>query len=147
MPNISNRARIDQMFQVTTLCWMTISATIGAENREIGANWVQLIRAKDGNPSGRDYDPSTRRCSSACCPGITHAVKPGWRPFPTPSAGAKSEDLRPGAAADPQHWAHNKPFTDDDAYHAPSTQANVSWRSSTPRRRRESASCASPCAV
>lgn len=119
MPNISNRARIDQMFQVTTpVLDDFISATIGAENREMGANWVELIRAKDGNPSGRDYDPFDPQIQfRMLSEGITHAVKPGWRPF-RDAIGRQGETYAQELRQTRNDWAHNKPFTDDDAYRA-----------------------------
>ena len=58
---VSNRDRIDQMFQVMAPALDDfISLVIGQADSALGADWVKLVKDKDarnGAPAGRTYDP------------------------------------------------------------------------------------------
>ena len=67
---LSNRDRIDQMFQVIAPALDDfISSVIGQADPALGAVWTKLVQAKDvknGAPATRPTTRSTRRFSSGC---------------------------------------------------------------------------------
>ena len=67
---LSNRDRIDRMFQVMAPALDDfISSVIGQADPALGAAWTKLVQGKDvknGAPLTRPTTRSTRRSSSAC---------------------------------------------------------------------------------
>ncbi len=68
---ISNRDRIDRMFQVMAPALDDfIASVIGQGDPALGAAWMKLVQAKDAkngaNPGTRPTIRSTRNCSSGC---------------------------------------------------------------------------------
>jgi len=114
---LSNRDRIGKMFELLAPALDDyISSVIGAVDPAVGAQWIKLIEARDGD-SGRAYDPldpsaQLRMLTDA---SITTHVKPRWYPF-SDTLGRIGEafDTELKNARNP--WAHNGSFTDDDAY-------------------------------
>ncbi len=120
---LSNRDRIDRMFQVMAPAVDDfISATIGQLDAASGADWVKLVEAKDvrnGAPAGKVYDPLDPQVQFRILTetNITNNYKPGWYPF-TQTVGRAGETFASELRGVRNDWAHNGTFTDDDAYRA-----------------------------
>jgi len=114
---LSNRDRIGKMFEVLAPPLDDyISSVIGAVEPSAGANWVELVAAKDGHP-GKVYDPldpymQLRILTESA---ITTHVKPRWYPF-SDTLGRVGEAFATELKGARNTWAHNGSFTDDDAY-------------------------------
>jgi len=114
---LSNRDRIGKMFEILAPPLDDyISSVIGAVEPSAGANWVELVAAKDGHP-GKVYDPldpymQLRMLTESA---ITTHVKPRWYPF-SDTLGRVGEAFATELKGARNTWAHNGSFTDDDAY-------------------------------
>lgn len=119
---LSNRDRIGKMFEIMApVLDDFISTVIGKESPQIGAQWADLVKAKDaknGAPPGKVYDPLDPHVQlRMLSENVTGQVKPGWFPFndvlsrAQQSYATELRDVR-------NSWAHNGSFTDDDAYRA-----------------------------
>lgn len=119
----SNRDRIEKMFQVLAPALDDfISGVIGQQSKELGADWVSLVRAKDakkGAPASKAYDPLDPQVQFRMLTeiSITTNIKPGWRPF-ADAVGRTGETFASELREVRNTWAHNGAFTDDDAYRA-----------------------------
>lgn len=114
---LSNRDRVGKMFEIIAPALDDyISSVIGAVDASAGANWVQLVVARDGN-SGRDYDPLDPQCQLRMLTdsSITTHVKPRWYPF-SDTLGRVGEAFATELKNARNAWAHNGSFSDDDAY-------------------------------
>jgi predicted AAA+ superfamily ATPase len=118
---LSNRDRIDRMFQVMApVVDDFISGVIGQADPAMGADWTNLVKAKDQKnaaPSGKTYEPMDpqvqfRMLTEA---NITSGHKPGWYPF-NQALGKAGESFAIELREVRNNWAHNGTFTDDDAY-------------------------------
>lgn len=84
---VSNRDRIDQMFQVMAPALDDfISLVIGQADSALGADWVKLVKDKDarnGAPAGRTYDPLDPQVQFRILTetNITSSHQPRWYPF------------------------------------------------------------------
>ncbi|CCW13718.1 Swt1 family HEPN domain-containing protein [Rhodococcus aetherivorans] len=120
---LSNRDRIDRMFQVLAPALDDfISTVIGQGDPALGAVWTKLVQAKDsksGAPSTKAYDALDPQVQFRILAegSITAAFKPGWYPF-TKAIGRSGETFARELREVRNTWAHNGTFTDDDAYRA-----------------------------
>jgi predicted AAA+ superfamily ATPase len=116
---VSNRDRIGKLFEVMSPALDDyISSVIGAVDPSAGANWVQLVAAKDGH-AGKVYDPLDPQVQLRMLTesSITTNVKPRWYPF-SDTLGRVGEAFATELKNARNTWAHNGSFTDDDAYRA-----------------------------
>lgn len=116
---VSNRDRVGKMFEVIAPAVDDyISSVIGAVDPSAGANWVQLVAAKDGH-EGKVYDPLDPQVQLRMLTesSITTNVKPRWYPF-SDTVGRVGEAFATELKNARNTWAHNGSFTDDDAYRA-----------------------------
>lgn len=116
---LSNRDRIGKLFEVIAPALDDyISSVIGAIDAAAGANWVQLVAAKDGH-AGKVYDPLDPQVQLRMLTesSITTNVKPRWYPF-SDTLGRVGEAFATELKNARNTWAHNGSFSDDDAYRA-----------------------------
>jgi len=120
---LSNRDRIDRMFQVMAPALDDfISTVIGQVDPAMGAEWTKLVQGKDlknGVPAGKIYDPLDSQVQYRMLTegNITGGYKQGWYPF-NQSLGKAGESFAIELREVRNNWAHNGTFTDDDAYRA-----------------------------
>ncbi|WP_163540895.1 Swt1 family HEPN domain-containing protein [Occultella kanbiaonis] len=117
---LTNIQRVGKMFELLAPPLETfIEQTVAPELPE-GASWVHLVelRDKDNGITGKSYHPGDPHVQlRLITEGITNQVKRGWWPFRAvlsrvhESYASELRDYR-------NAWAHNKPFSDDDAYRA-----------------------------
>lgn len=116
---LSNRERVGKMFEIIAPALDDyISSVIGAVDPSAGANWVQLVAAKDGQ-AGRLHDPLDPQVQLRILTetAITTNVKPRWYPF-SDTLGRVGEAFATELKNARNTWAHNGSFSDDDAYRA-----------------------------
>ncbi len=119
---LSNRDRIERMFQVMAPALDDfISSVVGQADQALGASWATLVEAKDakGGAAGKTYDPRDPQVQLRMLTesSITAGFRPKWYPF-NDSLGRAGESLASEMREVRNDWAHNKPFSDDDAYRA-----------------------------
>jgi hypothetical protein len=118
---LSNRDRIDRMFQVMAPALDDfISAVIGQVDPALGADWTKLVQSKDLKNSvstGKIYDPRDPQVQFRMLTesNITGGHRPGWYPF-NQAVGKAGESFAIELREVRNNWAHNGTFTDDDAY-------------------------------
>src|SRR5689334_15191450 len=120
---LSNRDRIDRMFQVLAPALDDfISTVVGQGDPSLGAVWTKLVQAKDsknGAPSTKTYDALDPQVQFRILTegNITGGFKAGWYPF-NQAIGRTGETFASELREVRNEWAHNGTFTDDDAYRA-----------------------------
>ncbi len=120
---LSNRDRIDRMFRIIAPALDDfISSVIGQTNRELGAEWIKLVQAKDvknGAPADKVYDPLDPQVQFRMLTegNITSSYKQGWYPF-SREVGRAGETFASELREVRNDWAHNRSISDDDAYRA-----------------------------
>ncbi|MCM3921232.1 Swt1 family HEPN domain-containing protein [Frankia sp. AiPs1] len=120
---LSNRDRIDQMFQILAPALDDfISSVIGQADPALGAEWTKLVQAKDlknGGSAAKTYDPLDPQVQFRLLTEgkITSGYRPGWYPF-NQTVGRAGETFASELRDVRNTWAHNGSFTDDDAYRA-----------------------------
>ena len=120
---LSNRDRIDRMFQVIAPALDDfISSVIGQADPAMGAKWTKLVQGKDvknGVPADKAYDPLDPQVQFRMLTegNITGGFKHGWYPF-NQALGRPGETFASELREVRNEWAHNGTFTDDDAYRA-----------------------------
>ncbi|MDR7161770.1 Swt1 family HEPN domain-containing protein [Arthrobacter sp. BE255] len=118
---LSNRDRIDRMFQVMApVLDDFISTVIGQAAPETGAEWTKLVHGKDlknNGPVGKIYDPRDPQVQLRMLTegNITGGHRQGWYPF-NQVLGKAGESFAIELREVRNNWAHNGTFTDDDAY-------------------------------
>ncbi|MEO5316324.1 Swt1 family HEPN domain-containing protein [Pseudarthrobacter sp. CC12] len=118
---LSNRDRIDRMFQVMAPALDSfISVVIGQADQAMGAEWTKLVQGKDlknNVPSGRVYDPLDPQVQFRMLTegNITGGYQQGWYPF-NQALGKAGESFAIELREVRNNWAHNGTFSDDDAY-------------------------------
>ncbi len=119
---LSNRDRIDRMFQVMAPALDDfISTVIGQGDPALGAVWTKLVQEKDVKNGiiGKQYGPRDPQVQFRMLTEgtITGGFKTGWYPF-NQALGRAGETFASELREVRNDWAHNSPFTDDDAYRA-----------------------------
>lgn len=120
---LSNRDRIDRMFQVMAPALDDfISTVVGQGDPSLGAVWTKLVQTKDsknGAPSTKTYEALDPQLQFRIMTegNITAGFKPGWYPF-NQAIGRTGETFASELREVRNEWAHNGTFTDDDAYRA-----------------------------
>lgn len=121
---VSNRDRIDRMFQVMAPELDDyIASVIGQSAPALGAQWVALVQSRDSKKGGpaanKTYDPLDPQVQLRMLTegSITASQKPGWYPF-NDSLGRAGETYASELREVRNIWAHNGTFSDDDAYRA-----------------------------
>lgn len=117
---MSNRDRVNKMFETAAPVLDAFLQKTLAENLPDGAEWTLLVAARDEERgiNGKEYsrtDPQVQL--RMLTENIPHQLKPGWYPFDgllSPVHKSYASELRKYR----DDFAHNKPFTDDDAYRA-----------------------------
>jgi predicted AAA+ superfamily ATPase len=117
---LSNRDRIGQFFEVLAASLGDFIAGAVSDEIQPGQSWTSLVAARDLKKgiAGKEYSESDPQVQlRMLTENIPHQVKPGWYPFDGKlsrvhqSYASELRDVRDA-------WAHNKPFSDDDAYRA-----------------------------
>ena len=115
---ISNRDRIGRTFELLAPALDDfIGGSVAAQLPE-GASWTALVAMKDEKKGvdGKDYerlDPQVQL--RMLTENIPHSIKSGWYPFDD-AIGRVGQGYAKELREARNDWAHNKSFTDDDAY-------------------------------
>ena len=115
---ISNRDRIGSMFELLAPALDDFIADSVAGQLPEGASWTALVAMKDKKKGvdGKDYerlDPQVQL--RILTENIPHNIKSGWYPFDD-AIGRVGQGYAKELREARNDWAHNKSFTDDDAY-------------------------------
>jgi hypothetical protein len=117
---MSNRDRVNKMFEIAApVLDAFLQETLSADLPD-SAHWTLLVAARDEEKGikGKQYsrtDPQVQL--RMLTENIPHQLKPGWYPFD----GLLSQVHKSYASELRKYrddFAHNKPFSDDDAYRA-----------------------------
>jgi Swt1-like HEPN/Protein of unknown function (DUF499) len=116
----SNRDRVNKMFETAAPAFDAFLQKTLADKLTDGADWTLLVAARDEQKGilGKEYsraDPQVQL--RMLTENIPHQLKPGWYPFD----GLLSQVHKSYASELRKYrddFAHNKPFSDDDAYRA-----------------------------
>jgi predicted AAA+ superfamily ATPase len=98
-----------------------IAGAVGSQLPE-GASWATLVAMKDKKKGievdGRKYDALDPQVQlRMLTENIPHNLKPGWYPFDD-AIGRVGQGYSKELREARNDWAHNRSFTDDDAYRA-----------------------------
>ena len=115
---ISNRDRIGKTFELLAPALDDFIARSVAPRLSEGASWTELVASKDKKKGikGRDYhalDPQLQL--RMLTENIPHTLEPGWYPFDD-AIGRVGQGYCKELREARNDWAHNKSFSDDDAY-------------------------------
>nr|HMT06305.1 Swt1 family HEPN domain-containing protein [Solirubrobacterales bacterium] len=113
-----NRDRIGKMFGILAPELDRFIAGAVEPELEDGVTWEKLVALKDakkGKPGGEyeRLDPQVQL--RFLTENVPHKIKPGWYPFDdqlSPTQRSFASELRDARNS----WAHNKSYSDDDAY-------------------------------
>ena len=116
----SNRDRIGKMFELMAPALDEFIALAVAAELPEKASWAALVAMKDKkkgiDAAGRDYDPRDPQVQlRMLTENIPHNLKPGWYPFDD-AIGRVGQGYAKELREARNQWAHNKSFSDDDAY-------------------------------
>src|SRR4051794_9155826 len=114
----SNRDRIGRMFELLAPALDEFIARSVASEVPEGASWPALVAMKDKKKGieGKEYerlDPQVQL--RMLTENIPHNLKPGWYPFDD-AIGRVGQGYSKELREARNDWAHNKSFSDDDAY-------------------------------
>jgi hypothetical protein len=114
----SNRDRVGGMFELMAPALNAFIQQSVSSNLEDGQPWVNLVAAKDEKKgiTGKKYsatDPQVQL--RMLTENIASSFKPKWYPF-NDSLGHVGQSYAKELRDYRGKWAHNEPFTDDDAY-------------------------------
>jgi hypothetical protein len=114
----SNRDRVGKMFELLAPALDDFIARSVAPQLPEGASWTGLVALKDKQKGieGKDYqrlDPQVQL--RMLTENIPHNLKAGWYPFDD-AIGRVGQGYSKELREARNEWAHNKSFTDDDAY-------------------------------
>src|SRR3954451_22729530 len=115
---LSNRDRIGKMFELLAPAFDDfIARAVGPQLRP-GTSWTVLVKLKDEKKGieGKEYerlDPQVQL--RMLTENIPHTLKAGWYPFDD-AIGRVGQGYSRELREARNDWAHNKSFTDDDAY-------------------------------
>ncbi len=115
---ISNRDRIGKMFELLAPALDEFIARSVAAKLPEGASWTGLVAMKDKKKGvdGKEYerlDPQVQL--RMLTENIPHNLSAGWYPFDD-AIGRVGQGYSKELREARNDWAHNKSFTDDDAY-------------------------------
>lgn len=118
---ISNRDRIGRMFELMAPALDEFIARSVAPRLPDGASWTSLVAMKDkkklvGGKGGKEYhhlDPQVQL--RMLTENIPHDLDPGWYPFDD-AIGRVGQGYCKELREARNEWAHNRSFSDDDAY-------------------------------
>src|SRR4051812_12758887 len=114
----SNRDRIGKMFELAAPALDNFISRSVAFQLPEGATWTSLVEMKDKKRgiSGKEYlrlDPQVQL--RMLTENIPHNLKTGWYPFDD-AIGRVGQGYAKELREARNDWAHNKSFSDDDAY-------------------------------
>ena len=115
---ISNRDRIGRMFELLAPALDDFIARSVAPQLPEGASWTALVAMKDKKKGieGKEYDRLDPQVQlRMLTENIPHNLKPGWYPFDD-AIGRVGQGYSKELREARNDWAHNKSFSDDDAY-------------------------------
>ena len=115
---ISNRDRVGRMFELLAPSLDEFISSAVAPALTEGSSWTSLVALKDKNKGveGKDYhqlDPQVQL--RMLTENIPNNVKQGWYPFDD-AIGRVGQGYSKELREARNDWAHNKSFSDDDAY-------------------------------
>jgi Swt1-like HEPN/Protein of unknown function (DUF499) len=115
---ISNRDRVGSMFELLAPPLDDFIARSVAPVLKEGGSWTSLVALKDNKKgaAGKDYhelDPQVQL--RMLTENIPNSVKQGWYPFDD-AIGRVGQGYSKELREARNDWAHNKSFSDDDAY-------------------------------
>jgi len=115
---ISNRDRIGKMFELLAPALDEFIARSVATKLPEGASWTALVAMKDKKKGveGKEYDRLDPQVQlRMLTENIPHNLSAGWYPFDD-AIGRVGQGYSKELREARNDWAHNKSFTDDDAY-------------------------------
>src|ERR1039457_5123407 len=115
---ISNRDRIGRTFELLAPALDDFIAGSVAAQLPEGAPWTALVAMKDKKKGvdGKDYEPLDPQVQlRMLTENIPHSLKAGWYPFDD-AIGRVGQGYSKELREARNDWAHNKSFSDDDAY-------------------------------
>jgi hypothetical protein len=115
---ISNRDRVGKMFELLAPALDDFIARAVTSELTDGASWSALVAMKDNKKGieGKEYDRLDPQVQlRMLTENIPHNLKPGWYPFDD-AIGRVGQGYAKELREARNDWAHNKSFTDDDAY-------------------------------
>src|SRR3954470_1571740 len=115
---ISNRDRIGTMFELLSPALDDFIARAVASELPEGASWSALVAMKDKKRGveGKAYDKRDPQVQlRMLTENIPHNLKRGWYPFDD-AIGRVGQGYSKELREARNDWAHNKSFSDDDAY-------------------------------
>src|SRR6478609_2271538 len=114
----SNRDRVGSMFELLAPVLDDFIARSVAPQLPEGASWTALVAMKDKKKGveGKEYDPLDPQVQlRMLTENIPNSLKPGWYPFDD-AIGRVGQGYSKELREARNDWAHNKSFSDDDAY-------------------------------
>jgi hypothetical protein len=115
---VSNRDRIGTMFELLAPPLDGFIERSVAPKLPEAASWTALVEMKDKKKGidGKEYDPLDPQVQlRMLTENIPHNLKPGWYPFDD-AIGHVGQGYCKELREIRNDWAHNKSFSDDDAY-------------------------------
>src|SRR5215210_3748692 len=115
---ISNRDRIGRMFELLAPALDEFIAHSVAPQLPDRASWTVLVKLKDEKKGieGKEYDRLDPQVQlRMLTENIPHNLKPGWYPFDD-AIGRVGQGYAKELREYRNDWAHNKSFSNDDAY-------------------------------
>jgi hypothetical protein len=114
----SNRDRVGRMFELLAPPLDDFISSAVAPALKEGSSWTSLVALKDKKKGagGKDYhklDPQVQL--RMLTENIPHSIKQGWYPFDD-AIGRVGQGYSKELREARNDWAHNKSFSDDDAY-------------------------------
>src|SRR3954453_14989869 len=115
---LSNRDRIGRMFELVAPALDDFIPGAVAAQLKPGASWTVFVQLKDEKKGidGKEYDRLDPQVQlRMLTENIPHNLKAGWFPFDD-AIGRVGQGYSKELREARNDWAHNKSFTDDDAY-------------------------------
>jgi predicted AAA+ superfamily ATPase len=114
----SNRDRIGKMFELLAPALDDFIARSVAPRLSQGESWTEFVSRRDAKKGikGKDYNPLDPQVQlRMLTENIPHTLHPGWYPFDD-AIGRVGQGYCKELREARNEWAHNKSFSDDDAY-------------------------------
>jgi hypothetical protein len=115
---LSNRDRVGSMFELLAPALDAFIARSVVPMLPEGASWMSLVAIKDKKKGveGKEYHPLDPQVQlRMLTENIPHNFKQGWYPFDD-AIGRVGQGYAKELREARNDWAHNKSFSDDDAY-------------------------------